>query len=91
MVEKKEQPFPEESSQTKKGREKVKSHLSAIDRCMTRQALARKGVEIHRWIVGRAGERVVLPKRSILFSDGNQKIAKVSKRVVKLMELIQQR
>ena len=55
----------EESEKIRKTREKLVKHLEVIDQNVTRQALERKSVEIHRWIARHASSRVVLKNKSI--------------------------
>jgi len=80
--------FAEESSKTKKAREKLKRKLEAVEKRITTQALKRKTIEIHRWIARHAQERIVLRTKAISLFDENQNAAKLSARVSHLAEQI---
>lgn len=80
----------EESVKTKKAREKLSKRLGLMEKKVTQQALREKLAEIHRWISVNAAHRVVLQTKSIALFDGNQNTADVSKKIVVLMEQIQQ-
>jgi len=78
----------EESSKTRKAREKLKRQLETIDRQMTPQALEQKTIEIHRWIARHAQHRIVLRNKEICLFDENQNTAKLSARVAILAEML---
>ena len=86
-VDKKKQ-IAEESSKTRKAREKLKKQLDANDKKITPQALEKKSIEIHRWIARHAQNRVVLKSKSISLFDENQNAAGVSNRVSNFVEQI---
>jgi hypothetical protein len=86
-VDKKKQ-IAEESSKTRKAREKLKKQLDANDKKITPQALEKKSIEIHRWIARHAQNRVVLKSKSISLFDENQNAADVSNRVSNFVEQI---
>lgn len=71
----------EESSKTKKVREKLKRHLQKIDDEVTPQALSRKITEIHKWISRHAMQRVTLKSKSISLFDENQNTAEISQKI----------
>ena len=73
--------FSEESSKTKKTREKLKKHYESLDKHITQQALERKLIEIHRWIARHAPSRVVLRTKAISLFDENQNAAAISNKV----------
>jgi len=79
------QVLAEESSKTKKTREKLRKHLQEMDQNVTPQALKRKSLEIHRWISRHAPHRVVLKSKSISLFDENQNTASGSQKVSELM------
>ena len=79
------QALAEESSKTKKTREKLKKHLQEMDQNVTPQALKRKSLEIHRWISRHAPHRVVLKSKSISLFDENQNTANRSQKISELM------
>lgn len=85
--EKKKQ-LAEESSKTKKAREKLKRQLEAVEKKITAAALEKKTVEIHRWIARHAQHRVVLRTKAISLFDENQNTAKLSHRVASLADQI---
>lgn len=78
----------EESSKTRKAREKLKKQLDAVEKKITQQALERKSIEIHRWIARHAHHRVVLRSKTISLFDENQNTAKLSHRVASLADQI---
>jgi hypothetical protein len=78
----------EESSKTRKAREKLKKQLDAFEKKITPQALEKKTIEIHRWIARHASHRVVLRSKDISLFDENQNTAKISERVTKLADQI---
>lgn len=80
----------EESSKTRKAREKLKKQLDAVEKKITPQALERKTIEIHRWIARHAPHRVVLRTKAISLFDENQNAAKLSERVVGIAEHLHQ-
>lgn len=71
----------EESSKTKKVREKLKRHLEKIDEKITQQELNRKISEIHRWISRHASQRVNVKAKSFSLFDENQNTAKISQKI----------
>lgn len=71
----------DESEKTKKAREKLKKRLNTFDAKMTKEALEKKTVEIHRWIARHADNRVVLREKSISLFDENQNAAEISQRI----------
>lgn len=79
------QVLAEESSKTKKTREKLRKHLQEMDQNVTPQALKRKSLEIHRWISRHAPHRVVLKSKSISLFDENQNTANGSQKVSEFM------
>jgi len=79
----------EESSKTRKTREKLKKQLEQLEKKITRQALETKTVEIHRWIARHASERIVLREKTIALFDENQNTAALSFRVALLAEQLQ--
>ncbi len=87
FVKDKKKQFAEESSKTRKAREKLKKQLDALDKHISPQALKKKSIEIHRWIERHAPHRVVIPTKISLF-DENQNTAGLSHRVSSLAEQI---
>lgn len=67
-----------ESIKTKKTREKLQKYYLEIDQNVTPQSLAKKSLEIHRWIACHTFDRVVLHSKSIALFDENQNSAKLS-------------
>lgn len=85
MMEKKKV-VAEESSKTRKAREKLKRQLAAVEKRITPQALEKKAIEIHRWIARHAASRVVLKSKAISLFDENQNAAKLSNKVSAIAE-----
>lgn len=81
--------YEEESSKTKRAREKLKRHLNAIDAQITHEALKKTRVEIHQWIARHAHHRVPLKEKNISLFDENQNTAGLSQRVASLAQQIQ--
>lgn len=80
----------EESSKTKKVREKLKKHLQKIDAQVTEQELGKKVIEIHRWISRHAFQRISLKDKAFSLFDENQNTAKVSLKISKLIQELNQ-
>ncbi|CCB88669.1 hypothetical protein [Simkania negevensis] len=80
-----DQLLAEESSKTKKTREKLRKYLQEMDENVTPQALKRKSLEIHRWISRHAPHRIVLKSKSISLFDENQNTADRSQKISELM------
>jgi hypothetical protein len=80
----------EESSKTRKAREKLKKQLDAFEKKITPQALERKTIEIHRWIARHASHRIVLRTKAISLFDENQNAAKLSEKVAGIAENLKQ-
>lgn len=78
----------EESSKTRKAREKLKKQLDAFEKKITPQALEKKAIEIQRWIARHASQRVPLKNKSISLFDENQNAASLSQRVSLLADQI---
>lgn len=78
----------EESSKTRKAREKLKKQLDAFEKKITPQALEKKAIEIQRWIDRHASQRVPLKSKSISLFDENQNAADLSQRVSQLADQI---
>ena len=76
----------EESSKTKKTREKLRKYLAEMDQGITPQALKRKSLEIHRWIARHASDRIVLRSKSFSLFDENQNTAKLSQKAALVVE-----
>ena len=79
----------EESIKTKKSREKLRLRLDNIDAKITKEALAKKTIEIHRWISRHADQRIVLKDKSISLFDENENAADISQRISKIAEKMQ--
>jgi len=79
----------EESLKTKKAREKLKKRLESMDTQITREAIDRKSIEIHRWISRHADRRIALKDKEISLFDENQNAASVSLKISKIAEKIQ--
>lgn len=79
----------EESFKTKKAREKLKKRLELMDAKITKEALEKKNIEIHRWISRHADRRIALKDKSISLFDENQNTADVSHKISKLAEKFQ--
>ena len=75
----------EESSKTKKTRDKLKQHLEKSQEKINPAALEKKSSEIARWIERYAQERVSVKKNISLF-DQNRNPAKMSKNTEKLAQ-----
>jgi hypothetical protein len=82
----KKKTIAEESSKTRKAREKLKKQLVAFEKKITPQALERKTIEIHRWIARHASNRVVLRTKAISLFDENQNTAGISQRVSQIAD-----
>lgn len=80
------QALAEESSKTRKTREKLRKHLQEMDQNVTPQALKRKSLEIHRWIARHASHRVVLRAKTISLFDENQNTAEISQKISQLVQ-----
>ena len=78
-----------ESYKTKKAREKLQKRLDTMDAKITKDAIERKSIEIHRWISRHAERRIALKDKSISLFDENQNAAEVSLRIAKIAETIQ--
>lgn len=87
---KNKQKFADESLQTKKAREKLRKRLETIDAKITKEALEEKVIEIHRWIARHADKRIVLPEKAISLFDENQNAAKLSLRINKIAQKLQE-
>ena len=85
----KEKPLVEESFKTKKAREKLRRRLEDMDAQVTKEALNKKSVEIHRWISRNANGRLSLRDKKISLFDENENAAEVSLRVAKIAEQLQ--
>lgn len=79
----------EESSKTRKAREKLKRQFDTLEKEITAKALKEKTIEIHRWIQRHAPDRVILKTKAISLFDENQNAARLSRRVAQLAEQIQ--
>ncbi|MBS3904281.1 MAG: hypothetical protein KGZ39_03020 [Simkania sp.] len=77
-----------ESAQTQRAREKLRRYFDDLDKKITRQALEKKSVEIHRWIARHAHHRVVLRSKTISLFDENQNTAKQSLRIAKIAQTL---
>lgn len=76
----------DESSKTRKAREKLKRKLAYLDQPITSQDLQKKTIEIHRWISRHASQRVALRSKSISLFDENQHAARLSRKVAAFAE-----
>lgn len=85
----KKKELAEESLKTKKAREKLKKRLESMDTQITREAIDRKSIEIHRWISRHADRRIALKDKEISLFDENQNAASVSLKISKIAEKIQ--
>jgi hypothetical protein len=79
-----------ESSKTKKAREKLKLQHRIQDERITSKALEETTEEIRRWISRHAGDRVVLREKNISLFNENQNPARVSKVVETVFHKIKQ-
>lgn len=75
----------EESSKTKKIREKLQKHLQEMDQNITPQALKRKLLEIYQWISRHASNRSILRSKASSLFDGNQNTAEFSQKISQLI------
>jgi len=78
-----------ESLKTKKAREKLLRRFEVIDASITKEALERKTVEIHRWIARHAEHRVALRDKSISLFDEGQNAVNTSERIKKIAQQLQ--
>lgn len=78
----------EESSKTKKAREKLKKQLARNGNKITPQALEEATQEIHRWTARHASQRIILKTKSISLFDENQNSIKPSRSIQQLRELL---
>ena len=76
----------EESLKTKKAREKLLKRMQELDDKITKEALDRKSIEIHRWISRHADQRVTLRDKTISLFDENQNAAQISQKIIKVAE-----
>jgi hypothetical protein len=81
--------YAEESTKTRRAREKLKRQLQAIDAKINPDALQQARLDIHRWIARHAHHRVVLRNKNISLFDENQNTANLSNRVANLAHAIQ--
>jgi len=88
MVQKKQ--IAEESLKTKKAREKLMKKLKEVDAKITRDALEKKSIEIHRWISRHADKRISLREKSISLFDENQNAAEISQKILKVAEKLRE-
>ena len=88
MVPKKQ--IAEESLKTKKAREKLMKRLQEVDAKITKDALERKSIEIHRWISRNVDRRVTLRDKSISLFDENQNVAEISQKILKVAEKLRE-
>src|SRR5438105_11116264 len=77
-----------ESAQTRKAREKLQKKLDALEKKITKQALEKKVIEIHRWIAKNSPQRIILPSKNISLFDENQNAAKISRKIMGIAEQI---
>ena len=75
-----------ESYKTKKARDKLKERFRVMDEKITKDALERKSIEIHRWISKYADQRITLKDKDISLFDENQNAAAVSQKISKLVD-----
>lgn len=78
-----------ESLKTKKARKKLLQRFEIMDAKITKEALDRKNIEIHRWISRHANNRIVLQNKEISLFDENQNAAEISQKISKIAEKIQ--
>lgn len=79
----------EESLKTKRTREKLKRRFESIDLKITKEAIAQKTVEIHRWISRHAEGRIVLKDKTISLFDENKNAVEISQKISKIAEKLQ--
>lgn len=79
----------EESLKTKKAREKLQKRFQSMDEVITKEAIEKKSIEIHRWISSHADKRISLKDKSISLFDENQNAARVSQKISKIAEQFQ--
>ncbi len=84
----KEKQLAEESLKTKKAREKLRRRLEDMDARITKEALNKKSVEIHRWISRHADKRITLRDKTISLFDENENAANVSLKISKIAQLL---
>ncbi len=75
-----------ESYKTKKAREKLLERFKVMDAQITKDALDRKSIEIHRWISKYADQRIQLKDKAISLFDENQNAAEVSQKISKIVD-----
>lgn len=85
----KQKQIAEESLKTKKARDKLMKRLKEMDSKITREALERKSIEIHRWISRHADNRVTLRDKEISLFDENQNAAEISQKIMKIARELQ--
>jgi len=79
-----------ESDKTKKARAKLKKKLEQIESKVTKDALERKTVEIHRWIARHASFRAVLKTKEIALFDENKNTALLSPKISRIMDILEE-
>lgn len=84
MVSKKQ--VAEESLKTKKAREKLMKRFKEMDSKISKEALDKKSIEIHRWISRHADRRITLRDKTISLFDENENAAKISQKILKIAE-----
>lgn len=86
----KQKQIAEESLKTKKAREKLIKRLREMDTKITKEALEKKSIEIHKWISRHADRRVTLRDKTISLFDENQNAAEISQKILKIAEKLQE-
>lgn len=80
----------QESSKTRRSREKLEKQWEARDRLVTETALAETIHKIAKWIATRAKDRVFLEKKDLALFDNNQNPAPPSRKVERLAQSLTQ-
>ena len=78
----------EETEKTIRARNKLQKRLGMLDKKVTEEALGKKADEIERWISKHENSRVVLKEKSISLFDGNKNTAKMSVKLQKIADSI---
>lgn len=84
-----EKKLAQESLKTKKAREKLQKRFQSMDEVITKEAIEKKSIEIHRWISRHADKRISLKDKSISLFDENQNAAEISQKISKIAEQFQ--
>ncbi len=81
----------EESTKTRRAREKLRKHLQEVEKKITPEALEHKISEIQNWIARHSKQRIALKEKDFSLFDENRNIAKSSKNVDRLSRKLKEK